>query len=184
MRQIRLPISELMAERIGVDRDAGGYSTVRMIFDPAKMGKFVTFVADHLQDCETDIPHILTRDTMFTRMRDNDLVQLRMVSEPADYARLIQRLSRSANYWTKNLPASDGSSPSRIDVLEGHFLIKYAWEPLDLVTMTPEVWLMTQCQKMRHLGLIYRLGEHIPPTGVMESMGHNLLHLARQKSLV
>ena len=193
-REMRIPISSIMAGRIGVERDVDGFATVRMLLDPDKMGKFVSFVADAVTDCEADIPLILTRENMFDRVKENDLFQLGQVTDPLTYARLLRRLARSADYWNKNVTGYDDhwkpaqtpppGSLTRLEIMEKHFLVRFQWEPLDLITMTPEVWLMTQCSKMRQLGLIYSIGTHTPPLGVMESMGSKLVALAIEIGLL
>jgi len=183
-RIMRIPISSLIAARIGVERDVDGFATVRMLLDADKMGKFVTFVADTVTDCEVDIPLILTRENMFDRMKENDLLQLGATSDPLEYSRMLRRLSRSADYWNKTTVDAMENDYTRLDVMEKHFLISYQWEPWELVTMTPEVWLMTQCSRMRQMGLIYAIGDHTPPLGVMESMGTKLVALARENGLL
>ena len=173
MRYMRIPISVFMAEKLGYERDDDGFANVDLILDPSKMGKFVAFVAEKVNDCETDLPLIISKENLFGRLRDNDLAQLGTATHPEHYVKMLTRLSRGSKHWRENT-----------DVLMHHDIIEYQWEPLEIPTMTPEIWLMTQCSKIRSLGLCYRVGNETPPDSILDSMGKTLKAYAIQNDLL
>ena len=173
MLYMRIPITEHMAEKLGYERDDDGFANVDLLLDPSKMGKFVTFVAENVHDCETDLPLIISKENLFDRLRGNDLAQLSAATTPDHYIKMLTRMTRGVKHWRDST-----------EILLHHDIIEYQWEPLEIPTMTPEIWLMTQCSKIRSIGLCYRVGKATPPESILNSMGMALKNYAIQNELL
>jgi len=173
MQYMRIPITVHIAEQFGYDRDQNGYARVEFLVDSTKMGKFVSFMAESVNDCEINRPLILKKESLFDRLRQNDIQQLSASKNPESYIKLLTRLSRCAKRWSSN-----------DSFLLEHDIVEYQWEPFELPTHTPEVWLMTQCSKIRSLGLCYRVGSKTPPVSILNSMGIELKNYAIEKQIL
>jgi hypothetical protein len=164
--QYRVPMTEIVAQFRNTPYDNGyGWTEVHSLG-----GKLIEFILDHAIDFETAEILMVSAMTQEDRIIDGWKQSFETCKTIDGFIDMGDRIFQN--------PVEDRNLLNNRDV----FLFDF--EPMDTVTIGPDLWLQREMSRARQLGLIISVNDHILPMGLMNSMGPSLVRYAQKHNLI
>ena len=162
----RIPITEIVAQFRNIPYDNGyGWVDLQSIG-----GKLIEFVLDHLDDFETAEILMVSAMTQEERIVSGWKNSLSICDDIESFVdmndRILERIVEDRN------------------ILDHRDIFFFEFEPMDTVTIGPDLWLQRELSRARQLGLIISVNDHTLPMGLMNSMGPTLVRYAQKHKLI
>ena len=168
-----IPVSVGCAAVRGLSPTAG-YTEVEIDTDRIT-SQLALLIAESISDVRHDYVMILSRENMFSSIRDSQTSLLGRMSSIEEYTDKMEDL-------LNNLDRLSSSHPKV--TLYSHDVRNYQWACWDNPMISPEMWLLEECHTMRNCGLVLSAGNKILPEGLMASMGKKLVGVAKKQGLL
>lgn len=168
--QYRVPMTEIVAQFRNIPYDNGyGWTEINPLG-----GKLIEFVLDNiaLHHWDFETAEIL----MVSAMTQEDRILAGWI-ESFETCKTIDGFIDMGDRIFQN-PVEDRNLLNNRDV----FLFQF--DPMDTVTIGPDLWLQRELSRARQLGLIISVNDHILPMGLMNSMGPSLVRYAQKHNLI
>jgi hypothetical protein len=168
-----IPVSEGCASVRGI-ASHNGYAQVPVQIDKLS-GKLAKMIATGVSDVRTDQVLILSRKSMFQKIKENDLSYLGVLDTIEDYADRIESALEGLDRLLENTPKH---------IIYGHDSRPFQWSVWDNPLISSEIWLNEECRRIRSEGLVIDIAGKKLPASILRSMGAKLLGVARKQGLV
>lgn len=151
-----------------------GYVAVEIDTDHLT-SQLALLIAQNVMDTRVDFVQILSRQNMFQAIRENNKDLLGKISDIEEYADKMEDILNGLDRLIQ--------SQSKV-TLYSHDCRNYQWRVWDNPTISPELWLLEECQAMRKAGLVLSINNDPVPSGLMNSMGSKLVGVAKKQGLL
>lgn len=168
-----VPVSLGCAAVRGLTLDSG-YATVEINTERLS-GQLSKLVAEFIEDTRRDKITILSGQSMFDEIKKNFQSHLGRISDINEYA---DKMGDALD----SLDRLIGSHPKT--VIYSHDVRDYEWRAWDNPSISPEVWLTEECNRMRNQGLVISIAGQELPEGLRYSMGPKLVGIAKKQGLL
>ena len=168
MRSIRVPMTEFFASERGYELDDEGYAVVEIA--PIG-GKLIQFAANQLKDLQNDEILILSNENQEQKILASMKSSLEMSKDLEGFYDQTEKILENETKLDRS-------------ILSHREIIEFQFNPMDCITTGPDLWFLQELSRARKLGLIFKINGMIPPLGLLESMGINLVRYARKENLI
>jgi hypothetical protein len=168
MKSIRVPMTQFFAAERGYDLDDDGYAMVEV--SPIG-GKLIQFALNQLSDLEDDELLILSGINQEQKILTSLKTSLDTTKDLEGFYDMTEKILESESKLNSN-------------ILSHREIVEFEWQPMDCITIGPDLWFLQELSRARKMGLIFKINGMIPPVGLLESMGINLVRYARKENLI